>query len=240
MPSKTSSLQGKYAPAYSQACSLSTNKASPLFESTQHNCFNKGYDEVLSKQASSEQDSYQLSSCEPRSFPLGIRQADVQISSTQQCRGKNTLQALDQEACSKRQAPHIKASHAMPRERESEVTMSSTKSQTENSPAMSYTHANHQQTLVSSELHRHTLYKPQSQQTNRFPTPRPTAQAESVSSNTGSFNDWYVGGAWWSALAKLAAVLLLVSTRCCQSRLRSSKLPPNEAGCLVTMSQKVV
>ena len=38
MSGKTSSPQGRCSPAHSQACSLSTNKASPLSESTQHSC----------------------------------------------------------------------------------------------------------------------------------------------------------------------------------------------------------
>jgi len=36
---KTSSLQGSCSPAYSQACSFSTNKASPLSESTRNSVF---------------------------------------------------------------------------------------------------------------------------------------------------------------------------------------------------------
>ena len=35
MSGKTSSLQGSYSPAHSQACSFSKNKVSPLSESTQ-------------------------------------------------------------------------------------------------------------------------------------------------------------------------------------------------------------
>jgi len=46
MSSKTSSLQGICSPAYSQACSFSTNKASTLFESTQHSCQDHKYNEV--------------------------------------------------------------------------------------------------------------------------------------------------------------------------------------------------
>ena len=38
MSGKTSSPQGSCPPAHSQACSFSTNKASPLSESTQHSC----------------------------------------------------------------------------------------------------------------------------------------------------------------------------------------------------------
>ena len=38
MSGKTSSPQGSCSPAHSQACSLSTNKASPLSEFTQHSC----------------------------------------------------------------------------------------------------------------------------------------------------------------------------------------------------------
>ena len=38
MSGKTSSPQGRCSPAHSQACSLSTNKASALSESTQHSC----------------------------------------------------------------------------------------------------------------------------------------------------------------------------------------------------------
>jgi len=42
------------------------------------------------------------------------------------------------------------------------------------------------------------------------PNPKPAAQVESVFSCEGSINR-YVGGAWWSALAKPAAVLFSVS-----------------------------
>ena len=38
MSGKTSSPQGSLSPAHSQACSFSSNKASPLSKSTQHSC----------------------------------------------------------------------------------------------------------------------------------------------------------------------------------------------------------
>ena len=57
------------------------------------------------------------------------------------------------------------------------------------------------------------LYKLQTQKANSLitPYPKPAAQVESVSSCEGSINDQHVGGAWWSALAKPAAVLFSVS-----------------------------
>ncbi len=71
---KTSSLQGSCSPAYSQACSFSTNKASPLSESTQHSCQDHKYNEVPSK-ASSRQDSRSPSTCQARFISLDKRQA---------------------------------------------------------------------------------------------------------------------------------------------------------------------
>jgi len=57
------------------------------------------------------------------------------------------------------------------------------------------------------------LCKLQIQKANSLISPNTKAavQVESVSSCEGSINDRYVGGAWWSALAKPAAVLLSVS-----------------------------
>ncbi len=57
------------------------------------------------------------------------------------------------------------------------------------------------------------LCKLQIQKANSLisPNTKPAVQVESVSSCEGSINDRYVGGAWWSALAKPAAVLLSVS-----------------------------
>jgi len=65
------------------------------------------------------------------------------------------------------------------------------------------------------------LCKLQIQQANSLITPnsKPAAQVESVSSCEGSINDRYVRGAWWSALAKPAAVLFSVlpseEPKCC-------------------------
>ncbi len=97
MSSKTSSPQGSCSPAHSKACSFSTNKASPLSESTQHSCQdhklteggqfpcnpkkkksnqkkNHKYNEVPSK-ASSRQDSRSPSICQARFTSLDKRQA---------------------------------------------------------------------------------------------------------------------------------------------------------------------
>ena len=71
---KTSSLQGSCSPAYSQACSFSTNKASPLSESTPHSCQDHKYIEVPGK-ASSRQDSCSPSIRQAGFFPLDKRQA---------------------------------------------------------------------------------------------------------------------------------------------------------------------
>jgi len=74
MSGKTSSLQGSCSPAYSQACSFSTNKASPLSESTQHSCQDHKYIEVPGR-ASSRQDSCSPSICQAGFFSLDKRQA---------------------------------------------------------------------------------------------------------------------------------------------------------------------
>ncbi len=74
MSGKTSSPQGSCPPAHSQACSFSTNKASPLSESTQHSCQDHKYNEVPSK-ASSIQDSCSPSICQARFVSLDKRQA---------------------------------------------------------------------------------------------------------------------------------------------------------------------
>ena len=76
MSGKTSSPQGSCSPAHSQACSFSfsTNKASPLSESTQHSCQDHKYNEVPSK-ASSRQDSCSPSICQARFISLDKRQA---------------------------------------------------------------------------------------------------------------------------------------------------------------------
>jgi len=63
MSGKTSSPQGSCSPAHSQACSFSSNKASPLSESTQHSCQDHKYNEVPSK-ASSRQDGCSPSTCQ--------------------------------------------------------------------------------------------------------------------------------------------------------------------------------
>ena len=42
--------------------------------------------------------------------------------------------------------------------------------------------------------------------------PTPAAQVERVSSCEGSINDRYVGGAWWSALAKPAVLFSMSHT----------------------------
>jgi len=59
------------------------------------------------------------------------------------------------------------------------------------------------------------LCKVQMQKANSLRTPNTkpaaAAQVESVPNCEGSINDRYVGGAWWSALAKPAAVLSLLS-----------------------------
>ncbi len=57
------------------------------------------------------------------------------------------------------------------------------------------------------------LCKLQIQKANSLitPNPKPAAQVESVSSCEWSINDRYGGGAWWSALAKPAAMLFSVS-----------------------------
>ncbi len=74
MSGKTSSLQGSCSPAYSQACSFSTNKASPLSESPQHSCQDHKYIEVPGR-ASSRQDSCSPSICQAGFFSLDKRQA---------------------------------------------------------------------------------------------------------------------------------------------------------------------
>ena len=74
MSGKTSSPQGSCSPAHSQAYSFSTNKASPLSESTQHSCQDHKYNEVPSK-ASSRQDSCSPSICQARFISLDKRQA---------------------------------------------------------------------------------------------------------------------------------------------------------------------
>ena len=74
MSGKTSSPQGSCSPAHSQACSFSSNKASPLSESTQHSCQDHKYNEVPSK-ASSRQDSRSPSTCQARFISLDKRQA---------------------------------------------------------------------------------------------------------------------------------------------------------------------
>ena len=82
MSSKTSSLQGSCSPTYSRACSFSTNKASPLSESTQHGCQQRKYNEVSSK-VSSKQDRCQPSRCQACLFSMAKRLADAQINLTQ-------------------------------------------------------------------------------------------------------------------------------------------------------------
>ena len=74
MSGKTSSPQGSCSPPHSQACSSSTNKASPLSESTQHSCQDHKYNEVPSK-ASSRQDSCSPSICQARFISLDKGQA---------------------------------------------------------------------------------------------------------------------------------------------------------------------
>jgi len=74
MSGKTSSPQGSCSPAHSQACSFSTNKASPLSESTQHSSQDHKYNEVPSK-ASSRQDNCSPSICQARFISLDKRQA---------------------------------------------------------------------------------------------------------------------------------------------------------------------
>ena len=74
MSGKTSSPQGSCSPAHSQACSFSSNKASPLSESTQHSCQDHKYNEAPSK-ASSRQDSCSPSICQARFISLDKRQA---------------------------------------------------------------------------------------------------------------------------------------------------------------------
>ncbi len=74
MSGKTSSLQGSCSPAYSQACSFSTNKASPLSESPQHSCQDHKYIEAPGK-ASSRQDNCSPSTCQAGLFSLDKRQA---------------------------------------------------------------------------------------------------------------------------------------------------------------------
>ena len=73
MSGKTSSPQGSCSTAHSQACSSSTNKASPLSESTQHSWQDHKY-EAPSK-ASSRQDSCSPSICQARFISLDKGQA---------------------------------------------------------------------------------------------------------------------------------------------------------------------
>ncbi len=74
MSGKTSSPQGSCSLAHSQACSFSSNKASPLSESTQHSCQDHKYNEVPSK-ASSRQDGCSPSICQARFISVDKRQA---------------------------------------------------------------------------------------------------------------------------------------------------------------------